>query len=231
MRSAGPTLHGQQLTTQRSGQSEPALSIPHKVEERQQASGLPCYGPKRRDRKACNVAAIRNGKRSWCARGRAPNVTFESYIESRKLSVPRARPARTASRPARLEAALASPQLARTKGVRRQPPGLSMPMRACVWHRLPSLARTKGVRRQPAQKAARLSVQKLRFPRWSRPHSFVHSEHQPKGVRRHQKGRKDGPALVCPQRAPTKRSAPAAESDDPTEANECIHKRLGQGSI
>ena len=33
-------------------------------------------------------------------RGRVPNVTFESYIESRKLSVPRARPARTASRPA-----------------------------------------------------------------------------------------------------------------------------------
>ena len=28
--------------------------------------------------------------------------------------------------------------------------------------------------------------QKLRFPRWSRPHSFVHSEHQPKGVRRQQ---------------------------------------------
>ena len=47
-------------------------------------------------------------------RGRVPNVTFESYIESRKLSVPRARPARTASRPARLEAALASPQRART---------------------------------------------------------------------------------------------------------------------
>ena len=41
-------------------------------------------------------------------RGRVPNVTFESYIESRKLSVPRARPARTASRPARLEAAAAS---------------------------------------------------------------------------------------------------------------------------
>ena len=54
-------------------------------------------------------------------RGRVPNVTFESYIESRKLSVPRARPARTASRPARLEAALASPQRARTKAVRRQP--------------------------------------------------------------------------------------------------------------
>ena len=48
-------------------------------------------------------------------RGRVPNVTFESYIESRKLSVPRAQPARTASRPARLEAAL---QRARTKGVR-----------------------------------------------------------------------------------------------------------------
>ena len=47
-------------------------------------------------------------------RGRVPNVTFESYIESRKPSVPRARPARTASRPARLEAALASPQRART---------------------------------------------------------------------------------------------------------------------
>ena len=28
--------------------------------------------------------------------------------------------------------------------------------------------------------------QKLRFPRWSRPHLFVHSEHQPKGVRRQQ---------------------------------------------
>ena len=54
-------------------------------------------------------------------RGRVPNVTFESYIESRKLSVPRAQPARTASRPARLEAALASPQRSRTKGVRRQP--------------------------------------------------------------------------------------------------------------
>ena len=33
--------------------------------------------------------------------------------------------------------------------------------------------------------------QKLCFPRWSRPHSFVHSEHQPKGVRRQQKGRKE----------------------------------------
>ena len=45
----------------------------------------------------------------------------ECYIESRQLSVPRAQPARTASRPARLEAALASLQRARTKGVRRQP--------------------------------------------------------------------------------------------------------------
>ena len=43
-------------------------------------------------------------------RGRVPNVTFESYIESRKQTVPRAQPARTASLPARLEAALASPQ-------------------------------------------------------------------------------------------------------------------------
>ena len=45
----------------------------------------------------------------------------ECYMESRQQSVPRAQPARTASRPARLEAALASPQRARTKGVRRQP--------------------------------------------------------------------------------------------------------------
>ena len=45
----------------------------------------------------------------------------ECYIESRQLSVPRAQPARTALRPARLEAALASLQRARTKGVRRQP--------------------------------------------------------------------------------------------------------------
>ena len=45
----------------------------------------------------------------------------ECYMESRQQSVPRAQPARTASRPARLEAALASPQRARTKGVRQQP--------------------------------------------------------------------------------------------------------------
>ena len=45
----------------------------------------------------------------------------ECYMESRQQSVPRAQPATTASRPARLEAALAALQRARTKGVRRQP--------------------------------------------------------------------------------------------------------------
>ena len=65
--------------------------------------------------------AVRLAKGGCFHRGRAPNVTVESYTEGRKLSVPRAQAARTASRPARLEAALASPQRARTKGVRRQP--------------------------------------------------------------------------------------------------------------
>ena len=99
-------------------------------------------------------------------RGRVPNVTFESYIESRKLSVPRARPARTASRPARLEAALASPQRARTKGVRRQP----APPNVAFESNMQQGYRSRGSG-QP---------QKLRFPRFSRPHSFVYSEHQPK---------------------------------------------------
>ena len=88
-------------------------------------------------------------------RGRVPNVTFKSYIESRKLSVPRARPARTALRPARLEAALASPQRARTKGVRRQP---APPLESY---------RSPGPRDQQEQ---------LRVQRAWRPHSFRRSE-------------------------------------------------------
>ena len=91
-------------------------------------------------------------------RGRVPNVTFESYIESRKLSAPRARPARTASRPARLEAALASPQRARTKGVRRQP---APPLES---HRSPG----------------RDQQEQLRVQRAWRPHSLRRSEHEPK---------------------------------------------------
>ena len=91
-------------------------------------------------------------------RGRVPNVTFESYIESRKLSVPRARPARTASRPARLEAALASPQQARTKGVRRQP--------------APPLESYRSPERDQQEQ--------LRVQRAWRPHSLRRSEHEPK---------------------------------------------------
>ena len=49
--------------------------------------------------------AVRLAKGGCFRRGRAPNVTLESYIESRKLSVPRAQAARTDSRPARLETA------------------------------------------------------------------------------------------------------------------------------
>ena len=89
---------------------------------------------------------------------RVPNVTFESYIESRKLSVPRARPARTASRPARLEAALASPQRARTKGVRRQP---APPLES---YRSPG----------------RDQQEQLRVQRAWRPHLLRRSEHEPK---------------------------------------------------
>ena len=66
-------------------------------------------------------------------RGRVPNVTFESYIESRKLSVPRARPARTASRPARLEAALASPQRARTAVGKQARPGKALKHLRFLW--------------------------------------------------------------------------------------------------
>ena len=88
-------------------------------------------------------------------RGRVPNVTFESYIESRKLSVPRARPARTASR---LEAALASPQRARTKGVRRQP---APPLES---YRSPG----------------RDQQEQLRVQRAWRPHLLRRSEHEPK---------------------------------------------------
>ena len=91
-------------------------------------------------------------------RGRVPSVTFESYIESRKLSVPRARPARTASHPARLEAALASPQRARTKGVRRQP---APPLES---YRSPG----------------RDQQEQLRVQRAWRPHSLRRSEHEPK---------------------------------------------------
>ena len=87
-----------------------------------------------------------------------PNVTFESYIESRKLSVPRARQARTASRPARLEAALASPQRARTKGVRRQP---APPLES---YRSPG----------------RDQQEQLRVQRAWRPHLLRRSEHEPK---------------------------------------------------
>ena len=92
----------------------------------------------------------------------------ECYIESRQLSVPRAQPARTASRPARLEAALASLQRARTKGVRRQP---------------------------APQYAARLSVQRERpATKASLPALFqaalVCLQRAPtKGVRRQQKGK------------------------------------------
>ena len=82
----------------------------------------------------------------------------ERYMESRQLSVPRARPARTASRPARLEAALASPQRARTKGVRRQP---APPLES---YRSPG----------------RDQQEQLRVQRAWRPHLLRRSEHEPK---------------------------------------------------
>ena len=159
-------------------------------------------------------------------------------MESRQQSVPRAQPARTASRPARLEAALASLQRARTKGVRRQPtpplesyrsPGRDQqeqlrvqsaktgrtgchtqhvrgraqsPACPCPcapasgtvchpWHEPKECAGSLLKKQQGCRSRGSGQPQKLRFPRWSRPHSFVHSEHQPKGVRRRQKGRKE----------------------------------------
>ena len=66
--------------------------------------------------------AVRQGR--LLRRGQVPNVTFESYIESKKLSVSNMQ-----------------------QGYRSRGSG------------------------QP---------QKLRFPRFSRPHSIDHSEHQPK---------------------------------------------------
>ena len=88
-------------------------------------------------------------------------------------------------------------------------------MCACVWHRLP----IPGTNQRSAPAACSIcskaigpegAAQKLRFPRWSRPHSFGHSEHQPKGVRRQQKGRKEA-ERASPHLFAHKRSAPAAE--------------------
>ena len=121
-------------------------------------------------------------------RGRVPNVTFESYIESRKLSVPRARPARTASRPARLEAALASPQRARTKGVRRQP---APPLES---YRSPG----------------RDQQEQLRVQRAWRPHLLCRSEHEPKECAGSllRRGRVPNVAFVWPLFAVGKRARP-----------------------
>ena len=102
--------------------------------------------------------AVRLAKGGCFHRGRVPNVTVESYTEGRKLSVPRAQAARTASRPARLEAALASPQRARTKGVRRQP---APPLES---YRSPG----------------RDQQEQLRVQRAWRPHLRRRSEHEPK---------------------------------------------------
>ena len=102
--------------------------------------------------------AVRLAKGGCFHRGRVPNVTVESYTEGRKLSVPRAQAARTASRPARLEAALASPQRAQTKGVRRQP---APPLES---YRSPG----------------RDQQEQLRVQRAWRPHSLRRSEHEPK---------------------------------------------------
>ena len=87
--------------------------------------------------------AVRLAKGGCFHRGRVPNVTFESYIESRKLSVPRA---------------LASPQRARTKGVRRQP---APPLES---YRSPG----------------RDQQEQLRVQRAWRPHLLRRSEHEPK---------------------------------------------------
>ena len=57
-------------------------------------------------------------------------------------------------------------------------PGLSMPMCACVCHSLPIPGLAGSLLRRAPNVA--FQPQKLRFPRFSRPHSFVHSEHQPK---------------------------------------------------
>ena len=69
--------------------------------------------------------------------------------------------------------------------------GLSMPMCACVCHSLPipglspfgfavRLAKVERRSQQEQLRVQRAWRPKLRFPRFSRPHSFVHSEHQPK---------------------------------------------------
>ena len=105
-------------------------------------------------------------------RGRVPNVTFESYIESRKLSVPRARPARTASRPARLEAALASPQRARTKGVRRQPVAFESNMQQ-GYRSVQRPANERGLEKRSSACRAQFSALKLCHGPLVRPFCFL----------------------------------------------------------
>ena len=88
-----------------------------------------------------------------------PNVTFESYIESRKLSVPRAR------RPHSLRRSEHKPKECAGSLLRRG--------------RVPNAAFESNMQ-QGYRSRGSGQPQKLRFPRFSRPHSFVYSEHQPK---------------------------------------------------
>ena len=100
-------------------------------------------------------------------RGRVPNVTFESYIESRKLSVPRARPARVqrAWRPHSLRRSEHEPKECAGSLLRRG--------------RVPNVAAESNMQQGYGSRGSG-QPEKLRFPRFSRPHSCAHSERQPK---------------------------------------------------
>ena len=113
---------------------------------------------------------MRLAKTGWYAA--AGCRTFESYIESRKLSVPRARPARTASRPARLEAALASPQRARTKGVRRQPVAFESNMQQ-GYRSVQRPANERGLEKRSSACRAQFSALKLCHGPLVRPFCFL----------------------------------------------------------
>ena len=81
-------------------------------------------------------------------------------------------------------------------------PGLSMPMCACVWHRTNqrSAPAACSICSKAIGPEGAASHKSFASRTGSRPHSFVHSEHQPKGVRRHQQERKEAEqrGKLCP---------------------------------
>ena len=114
--------------------------------------------------------AVRLAKGGCFHRVRVPNVTVESYTEGRKLSVP----GRKQQEQLRVQRAWRPHSLRRSEHEPKECAG-SLLRRG----RVPNVAFESNMQQGYGSRGSS-QPQKLRFPRFSRPHSFVYSEHQPK---------------------------------------------------